>query len=165
MNTKITYCLLLSLLLYLNSKAQSIERFVIGSIETSASSANIKLDQNIGEASIQTFTSSSLTLTQGFLQTDNSIHTNISKNVHSISYNAFPNPVINNLTISINNEDVQSEYTIEVYDVLGKIILSKQVLFDLNNTTHLDCKYLARGAYFVKIIDTNSNTTFKIYKS
>jgi hypothetical protein len=70
----------------------------------------------------------------------------------------FPNPFSNTITIKLPYQSVNSNISIELYDISGRSILNmsnvnfNNGLFKLENTQHI-----SRGSYFLKITDNESN--------
>ena len=71
--------------------------------------------------------------------------------INSINFSIFPNPVNNNLFINANNID-NSQYTIEICDIFGKIIYTNLLI---NNHLKIDMSAYQSGIYFIKIITDN----------
>lgn len=75
----------------------------------------------------------------------------------------YPNPTADFATI---NFDINSdcEATIQLIDVTGKIIYSKDMgnIVAGNHNQRIDCSNLSNGIYFVNIKTTNSNRTVKL---
>jgi hypothetical protein len=70
----------------------------------------------------------------------------------------YPNPSNGKFTITIN--DIESSVYMEVYDLLGKLILNKE----FSRTTTLDFSNKESGIYLVKIISEQGFETKKIIK-
>lgn len=77
---------------------------------------------------------------------------------HFDNFDYFPNPVEHTLTLS-NEKEIQS---VEVYDMLGKIIL-KQGNID-KNKVNLDFENIATGNYLMKVFVEDSMKTIHIIK-
>lgn len=69
----------------------------------------------------------------------------------------YPNPTNNFVTLS----GVEGSATIELYNVLGKIVLSQKITKD---KTEIDLSKETNGVYFIKIITENNSVTKKIIK-
>src|SRR5665213_457419 len=63
----------------------------------------------------------------------------------------FPNPSSGNLTVEI--PDVKVNTSITVYDVSGQNVITKDNILD--KTTIIDLSPLAKGIYFVRVIDAD----------
>ena len=80
----------------------------------------------------------------------------------NISLSVFPNPTSDFLTLKV--EDYNNE-TLFFYllDEQGKLILIEQIK---NQNTQLSMSTLARGSYFINIVQTNKKIqTFKVIKN
>ena len=91
-------------------------------------------------------------LITGLLSTDNFEINNVS---------IYPNPSQGIFTISLGDMQPSS---IEVYDLTGKIILSKKNLLITNYETSLDLSSASQGVYFVKINANDQNIVKRIIK-
>ncbi len=146
--------------------SQSIQRST--SFSSSGSYANIgslQLQSNIGELMITTYSGTQNMLSQGFVQPDQLILTLSDNNTNTIEAKVFPNPVINRLFIEINTVD---NYTIEVYDVLGKKQIIDVAMGQSGSKQNFELNFEAinSGIYFVRITSLHNqlNKIFKIYK-
>ncbi len=80
----------------------------------------------------------------------------------NISLSIFPNPTSDFLILKV--EDYNNEaLSYNLIDEQGKLILSEQIT---NQNTQLEMSTLARGSYFINIVQTNKKIqTFKIIKN
>ncbi|MFY9241852.1 MAG: family 16 glycosylhydrolase [Polaribacter sp.] len=86
---------------------------------------------------------------------------NLSVNDESIDTNsiyAYPNPVIDNLTIKGN---IDSNSNLTLYDITGKKI---HIFKQNSNVKNHDISFLKKGIYFLKIATQNTHKTLKIIK-
>lgn len=72
---------------------------------------------------------------------------------------AFPNPMINSLTIQAPTEDLEN-IQIQFFNILGKIVLEKSG----SNTKNIDVSTLSPGVYLLKITNGNQQQTIKLIK-
>lgn len=72
--------------------------------------------------------------------------------------NFFPNP--SNESITLHSPQLNSETTISMYDILGKMVFSEKIL-PHNGSITLNISSLQNGIYFVKISYLPIDTTFK----
>jgi hypothetical protein len=137
---------------------QSFNPEVISSGGDSYSQINGKMDVTIGETITDTQLENSTYLTQGFQQ-GNLFVSQIEENsiVNSFSINVFPNPAINEISISSDAEEPMSVY---LYDLNGKLLLSET----MNMTLILDFSSYAAGSYFLKLTTGNTISTYIIQK-
>jgi hypothetical protein len=73
----------------------------------------------------------------------------------------YPNPSKGIFNISLGN--LQPE-TIEVYDVMGKLIMKKNAISVTNFQTSIDLSAVAQGIYFIKISANGQNSVKRIVK-
>ena len=107
--------------------------------------ATLSNENNIEEASQNTNNSSSLT-----------------KNELKIEYSIYPNPFTDYISISIENDDINT-YKLNIYNIQGKLISTKSLN---QGSTLIPTKELAVGSYLAQIQSEEYNTeAFKIIKS
>jgi hypothetical protein len=136
-------------------KAQSIERYVIGSAGGSYyNGVDFEMDYTVGEVAITTIGTNNI-LTQGFQQpfrlTWVSVQEYANNPAQAIIY---PNPVVDQLNISIQNAKT-GEYRVVVYDLLGQLLIDKSAVvgFDGIAQLNLDFQQYPTGNYFVRIMN------------
>jgi hypothetical protein len=66
----------------------------------------------------------------------------------------FPNPVKN--SFNINNANATEIAVLELFDIAGKLLLSKNILN--NNLQNVDVSALSKGVYMVRISATDGRT-------
>jgi hypothetical protein len=150
-------------------RGQSVERSVIGAGGGNYfDGINFEMDYSIGEFATITLSNANNFLTQGFQQPFVDTTTTIMDAGNPgmiISY--FPNPTSGNLSINISNPSNQ-KITIDLFDVLGQIIISNnsEIAIAGNTNLVLDMKNCATGNYFLRI-KSNENyvKSFKILKN
>ncbi|MCX6351470.1 MAG: T9SS type A sorting domain-containing protein [Bacteroidetes bacterium] len=140
-----------------NGYSQSLTPEVVNSSGGFGSNSSFSLSYAVGEAVITTINNSNNILTQGFLQTEDSVITEIEKAVSIENLTYYPNPVREVLNIKTNNTSIRN---IAVYDVLGKL------QYTLDYSSQIALTNLAAGFYLVRLTDNNNNliSTFKICK-
>ena len=74
----------------------------------------------------------------------------------------YPNPSAGLFTVSTGNKAIDK---VDVYDVTGKVVLSKNNFSNANSQTVLDMKNVSNGIYFVKISSENQNIVKRIIKN
>ena len=154
--------------------AQTINNNVIASGGTSLKKGNMQLEYTLGETCINTLSSSSNKITQGFHQPNivvariaaSELPENISeltstsdeKIAEDLSLNIFPNPTTDFVNIT-------SESTVEInltlIDASGKII---QNLKHNSNQTQIDFTSIKAGTYFIVAQSGNAKNTYKVIK-
>ncbi|WP_281989516.1 T9SS type A sorting domain-containing protein [Aquimarina aggregata] len=73
---------------------------------------------------------------------------------------AYPNPVVDNLTIETNTSGTTN---IEIFDIAGKLVISKSST-STNGISQVNLQDLTSGMYFVIVNTSNSSKTLKITK-
>lgn len=164
---------LLSLSLILISfygQSQSIQKQVIGSLGGISSGGNYELNCTVGEAAIDTFSSGSILLYQGYHHvTDSNRNTSV-KETTSLTINCllYPNPTRGKATLKFTRAPSSTHLRIQVYTLAGKLISTSQV--DVGNssvtTSSIDVGKESAGVYFVRITDIQSNysTSLRLIK-
>ncbi len=79
----------------------------------------------------------------------------VDEEILSNNFALFPNPVVNNLTIT-GKEQLDS---IKVFNILGKLLFENNKIF--SNNYSIDFSTFSKGVYFLKISDENGNTKVK----
>lgn len=90
---------------------------------------------------------------------------NIEEEQNKVSVKAYPSPVVNNLTISIDLSKSE-ELTLDIYNLIGENIysLNKAMYSSGKNTIQVDFSDFPGGAYFVKVFGKEEQYTMKIMK-
>lgn len=77
----------------------------------------------------------------------------------------FPSPTHDNLTISIHLEEESTEANYTIYDLLGKVVLFKNLSsISSSYKESIDVSYFSRGQYFLKLTTDKGTATQKIIK-
>jgi len=72
----------------------------------------------------------------------------------------YPNPAFTEFIIDMNS-DSDKEITLEVYDVLGNLLIKeKHQITEGVNSLKTDIEKYHNGMYFVRLVDTNSNSIY-----
>lgn len=81
----------------------------------------------------------------------------------SILCSAYPNPVVDNLKLEIISDHfISSNFSFQIYDINGKIILYQNIT---TNETSIEMSELTPATYFLKIFNnTREIKVFKIVK-
>ena len=137
------------------SYSQSLSPTLISSAGVYAEGGDITLSYSVGEIAVTTLTSDNLVLTQGFHQPQLT-GTGIPDKIElDWKVNAFPNPVQDQLNISIRlGKPV--ELNLAIIDLTGKKLLIKKlgrIPADFNHS--IDFSGFANGIYFLKIQTTD----------
>jgi len=134
---------------------QTISNEVISSVGETHTNSTASVDFSIGEPVIETFSNSSNTLTQGFHQTQ-FLYINLAEIDDSVNIISYPNPVIEELTIEIPN----NEQTLEllIYSMEGKLLGS----FEIKETLKINFSKYTPGTYIISL--KNNSELIKSYK-
>jgi hypothetical protein len=136
-------------------RAQSIERYVIGSAGgTYFNGIDFEMDYTVGEIAITTISNTSNTLTQGFQQPYGLTWVAVqeySDNPSDIIL--YPNPIVDQLNISIQNAQT-GVYRVMIFDVLGQLLVDDKTSAGFDGTAQLNVNFdrYATGNYFVRIM-------------
>ena len=74
----------------------------------------------------------------------------------------YPNPSTGLFTVSTGNKAIDK---VAVYDVTGKVVLSKNNFSNANSQTILDMRNVSSGVYFVRITSEGQSTIKRIMKN
>ncbi len=124
-------------------------------------SPNHSISWTIGEAVIESFSAGAFQLTQGFQQGDLVVSTLACDLFIDLDIKAFPNPVRDYVTLSVDRENVDN-IGYMLFTMEGRLVDQQA----LNGTeTNIDFKDLEPGGYFVRVMKgSDLLATFKIVK-
>lgn len=145
--------------------SQSVQREVISTSGGFGSNSGAMLQSTIGELMPDTYFSGTIILSQGFEQPDPFIPTAISTRINTISGQAYPNPVINELTISL---PFAADITVEISDLLGaKYYFDNSQLVETYEGFKFNMEKLSSGIYFIRVRSKSAHyeKVFKIVKA
>lgn len=149
--------LFLILLIAFSSYAQEI----VATSGQSATTSGYTVDWTIGETVIETLSSGSSILTQGFHQSKLAV-TAVSDLLYpNFELNVFPNPTQDFIQIRFNELPNHSEFSL--FDLTGKLLQNENIS---SEETQLDLNAYPNGIYVLKIYSGNLNVVqeFKIIK-
>jgi len=129
---------------------------VLSTAGENLSTTDAQLQYTIGEPIILTESQESVTLTQGFHQS-NLIVTSISE-LPNFDISVFPNPVVDLLTIA-NKEGIEGVQLL-LTDVNGKELETRKIL---NQNTQINFSSFSTGVYFLNL-SNEDNSAVKTYK-
>lgn len=139
-------------------KAQTVSRQVVASAGSYVSTPAGSVSATTGELVIATGSSGSFMLTQGFQQPDANPTGIQQKKEVMVTYNLYPNPAMDNISISLQSpEEVSVNFYI--YDVSGKLLEkteNNRVQTSGYNRSFNIANYTA-GNYFFKIISSDGS--------
>lgn len=87
---------------------------------------------------------------------------NIRKEEQIFKLEIFPNPTNESIKIKTNN---LGSFTLNVYDIIGKPKITKDIYFNGNNELSLDVSELEAGTYLVEITSNNVKLTSRFIKN
>ena len=146
--------------------SQSLSPTLISSAGAYADGGDITLSYSVGEIAVTTLTSDNLVLTQGFHQPQLT-GTGIPDNIElDWKVTAFPNPVQDQLNISLRLEK-PVDLNLEIMDITGKkIFIEKLGRIPADFDFSIDFSGFFNGIYFLKIqtVDKRYSRIIKIQK-
>ena len=72
----------------------------------------------------------------------------------------YPNPTATDFKIDVTT-DLDKEITLQVYDVLGNLIISKKhQIASGTSTINTNIENYKNGMYFVRLVDSNASTVY-----
>lgn len=158
---KNTTLLFLSFLFSFSMKAQTSHQ-VLSASGGDATGIGGSAAYSVGQIVYTTSTGTTGSVAQGVEQAYEIYSVGIKETALNISLSVFPNPTSDFLTLKVqdyNNEAL----SYNLLDEQGKLILNEQIT---NQDTQIAMSTLARGAYFINIVQTNKQIqTFKIIKN
>lgn len=119
---------------------------------------------SVGQVVYQTYSGTSGSVAEGVQQPyEISVVTGIEEAIGiNLSVSAYPNPVTDNLTLSVDNLEF-STLSFQLYDMNGKLLKSEKIT---SNYTSIAMSAFVPASYFVKVIQQDKNVkTFKIIKN
>jgi hypothetical protein len=152
------FLVLLLLLLFSKSRAQE----VISSAGATHSSASLQLSWTVGEPVVETFSTGSTILTQGFHQSKLVITAIDPIPLAGFELEVYPNPTSGEVNIKVNNGNI-SNLRFSLFTSQGEQIHQQNFS---NQVRRINLELLAPGYYMLKIMsDTDKPVqTFKIVK-
>ncbi len=160
---KLTFLFIFFLLTGLvKGNAQTLSPTVISSGGDFFENSNVSISWTLGETVTETFSNSSIILTQGFHQPLTEAVSNGLWNSASLDMDidVYPNPSKNKLHIYMSRLEFDS-YTLELYDMNGQKYLTKNVS---EKNYILNMESFAAGSYLIRIVTPEGFQTFKIIK-
>ena len=154
---KILFILLVLLNIAGNINCQSVSRWVITPLGNQYDNNFQIVQSTAGEPVVLTVTdSTTFFLTQGFQQPSSS---ELPDEEYKVTIDIYPNPARNSVTIEFFVKDVD-DFTIDVRNMLGKLILSNQV-YDVysGQAEFLDLRNFSQGIYFIHVYSGNEEMT------
>ncbi len=138
--------------------AQSLSRQVLASSGGHSSNSAGSVSSTVGELVINTGTSGSFLLTQGFQQPDaNPVTGSVKGQQIRVDYELYPNPSRDVITLSLNATE-NINVNMYVYDAAGKLMQQPVTLQGAGNYKHnLYITAYSAGNYYVKIVNATGS--------
>jgi hypothetical protein len=167
---KKTCVLILPILILIGQSAlgQAITQKPISSLQLLSSAgdsyknSSYELDWSLGEILTETNGNSTITLTQGFHQSNYTVTAVDQLENMQFEISAFPNPATDYLTLSIEDPHIEN-FKYFLTDLNGKVLQESKIS---TNRQQINLMKLPAGLYFLKVRSLNNiEKTFKIIKS
>lgn len=143
------FFLLLSLPLLLN--AQSLHPQVIATAGESTSAAGFSLSWTMGEVAIQTFSTPTFQLTEGFHQPEVS-SVGIEPQILS-GLSIYPNPAQGSFWIKKESEAAQEVASLELIDLVGRKVMTQELSAHQTTEQILLPPNLAESSYLIQLFN------------
>ena len=120
------------------------------------------VSQSFGQLSFATMSSDEISISEGVIQVfEIAVISGVENNAIQLFYNAYPNPVHENLTLSVENYNGEAlEY--QIFDSNGRLISKGMVESKLTAISTLD---LIPASYYLHVLkEGKSEKSFKIVK-
>lgn len=155
---------ILLFLFVITAKGQVLHHQMLSSQGTnSLLQSGVLVHQTIGQQSATgTFSSSTLQVEQGYQQ--RKLLSAGQNNLPTIEIVAFPVPFNESLTFQFS-EIITAPVSITFYDVLGRMVYSKTLTIEPQNSFTLQQLSFAEGEYFVKLKYLNNEYSIKLLRS
>lgn len=128
-----------------------------------STSAGVSMSWTLGEVAYTTLTSGEYILTQGFQQ-GNLFTTDVEKpDLSSSDMKIYPNPASLEFFIKGNSTSVKGKTTVEVYDITGRKVITKELNLVENEPYRIPIAELKAGIYMVRV-SVESSKALKVFK-
>jgi len=154
--------ILIVVIIVLTSMQAALCQQVISSAGTTASGSSVQLSWTVGETIIETFTGTTVIVTQGFHQGKLTITAIESEALPSITITVFPNPVNDKLKIEFSDFNTE-KYFFELTDIKSRIVYKGMIV---TNPQTIDMNPVTSGIYLLRIGTLRKNhwQTYKVIK-
>ncbi|MBN1414912.1 MAG: T9SS type A sorting domain-containing protein [Bacteroidales bacterium] len=156
-----SYLHLLLLLFPFSVIAQEVNLEVVATSGSTFETANNQISWTLGEVVIETFSTGSFTLTQGFHQPGLLVALDYADPVLELSVKVYPVPFTSFVNLSF--DEMLQEYSVELYNINGSRIHTEPVI---SPEIQLDLSALPAAEYILTITaaDNKIIRSFKIVK-
>lgn len=157
MKKKLIFLLLSAVL---SSTLQAQQNFTSGGGDIKGSGGNVS--QSIGQISYTTMSSDAGLISQGVIQVwEITVISGMEVKNIELYCNAYPNPVLNSLSLLVENFE-EANFNYQLVDLNGRIISVAQIT---DKITSIDMSSLVPATYVVQVVDKNTILkSFKIVK-
>ena len=164
---KINQVMIRKLLLFLfviTAKGQILHHQMLSAQgQNSVLQSGVVVHQTIGQQSaVGTFSSSQFQVEQGYQQ--RKLLSSVTNSSSIIEIVAFPVPFIDTVTFQFS-EVITAPVSVVFYDVLGRVVYSKTLTIESQNSFTLQQLSFAEGEYFVKLKYLNNEYSIKLLRS
>ncbi len=144
---------ILGLIITTSLTAQTIVNFTIDSGGTTTTNGNTNILYTIGEVNIQELKVGNITLSEGFINSTLTQSTlNVDEEILNQKISIYPNPTSDFINIKSQIPII----SIQLFDVLGKKVLTSKIIKPLN------IKHLVSGVYLLKITSEKGKLTKRV---
>ncbi len=148
--------------------AQTIERQVIATTGGMQSGTSVELSSTIGETVVGLINSGTISLNQGYQQSDTPADNTIVEEEFVLNYSLYPNPSTDFVVVNLENKGTEENITLTLYSLEGVIVFSETLFIAQKGTssTKIDVSQLASGIYSLRVsnTDTGNFETLQIIK-
>jgi len=148
------YFFLFLLAISVTAYSQDLPQQVVASAGDQYTNASASVSWTVGELTIATLSSSSVTLSQGFQQGNLTVNTLVDQDMLDFNLKAYPNPVIDILILE--TDEKQQRY--QVINMQGEVVLNGNITAVLQE---IDFTNLPNGVYLLSV---DQKQTHKIIK-
>ncbi len=148
------YFFLFLLAISVTAYSQDLPQQVVASAGDQYTNASASVSWTVGELTIATLSSSSVTLSQGFQQGNLTVNTLVDQDMLDFNLKAYPNPVIDILILE--TDEKQQRY--QVINMQGEVVLNGNITAVLQE---IDFTNLPHGVYLLSV---DQKQTHKIIK-
>jgi hypothetical protein len=146
--------------LFVFTAANTIAQEVVSTAGETNTITGYEVSWTLGEPVIQTISSGSTVLTQGFHQSKLTVTAIDELLVSDLELKVYPNPTQDFVTISLSKMPENLIYS--VFDLSGKLLENNRIS---NLNTKIDMQHYSGGSYILKLKNKNQLIqTFKIIK-
>jgi hypothetical protein len=148
--------------LSLDLYCQTIKSDVLSSSGGSGTNEKNSMIWTLGETFINEYSNESFVISQGFHQSFKYIPTSAAVNINSVDIIAFPNPVIDLLSVVVNIDHTTIPWEVEIFDARGILMTNWK---SLKTRFEIDFSSFENGTYLVRISQKNISSVFHIIKN